>query len=191
MILTMIGTAAVAALAGGVTHAYHKNKEDKIRVAYQNRIRSLQKKIEELIKKIKEKDEEILRLMNKVGDLEIQLRDEAAKRDQIHQMITVLLERQKKLKSVMHALLMIVSFRIRNWKTEKIEIRQQLANANLQAVEVDNLLSTLAQEKERCLAQRNRLQNDRENLATEQQVLEKKIDEESSRLGNGVVSNDM
>lgn len=179
MSLLIMGAIALgsALLAGGGAHVYHQNKYDKMRAEYQSKIDSLQRKIAELIKKIRAKDEEILKLINKVNALEGQLHAETQKRDQINSMIDTLLRRQKKLESILHALVLLVTFRIKNWNAEKIEIKRQLENANLQAIEVDGILSRLQQEKEMVVLERNNAQLARDGLASEQNVLVAEIEE--------------
>lgn len=179
MSLLIMGAIALgsALLAGGGAHVYHQNKYDKMRAEYQSKIDSLQRKIQGLIQKIRAKDEEILKLINKVNDLEGQLHAETQKRDQINSMIDVLLRRQKKLESILHALVLLVTFRIKNWNAEKIEIRRQLETANLKAIEVDGILSRLQQEKEMVIVQRDKAQLVRDGLASEQNVLVAKIEE--------------
>lgn len=179
MSLLIMGAIALgsALLAGGGAHVYHRNKFDKMRAEYQSKIDALQRKIAELIEKIRAKDEEILKLINKVNALEGQLHAETQKRDQINSMIDTLLRRQKKLESILHALVLLVTFRIKNWNAEKIEIRRQLENANLQAIEVDGILSRLQQEKEMVVVQRNNAQHVRDGLASEQNMLVAEIEE--------------
>ena len=92
-------------------------------------------------------------------------------------MIDALLRRQKKLESILHALVLLVTFRIKNWNAEKIEIRRQLETANLKAIEVDGILSRLQQEKEMVVVQRDNAQLVRDGLASEQNVLVAEIEE--------------
>lgn len=184
MSLLIMGSIALgsALLAGGGAHVYHQNKFDKMRAEYQSKIDSLQRKIAELIAKIREKDNEILGLINKVNDLESKLRNESQKRDEINRMIESMLHRQKQLESILHALVLLVTFRIKNWKAEKLEIRRQLENANLRAIEVDGILSRLQQEKEMVVARRDNAQFEKNNFENEQRMLMDEVAETTRRM---------
>lgn len=175
----IMGAVAVCSslLAGGGTHVYHQNKYNKMRNKYQSKIDSLQRKIAELTDKIRAKDEEILNLINKSNDLDGRLYAEAQKRDQINSMINTLLLRQKKLESILHALVLLVTFRIKNWNAEKIEIKRQLEEANLQSIEVDGILSLLQQEKEMVVVQRNNAKLVRDGFVSEQNRFVAEIEE--------------
>lgn len=182
-LLVMAAVALGAAvLGGGGAHVYHQNKYDKMRAEYQSKIEELQRRIAELIQKIRQKDTEILKLGNKVTELEDKLRRETAKRDEINRMIEVLLNRQKKLESILHALVLLVTFRIKNWKSEKLEIRRELEQANLKALEVDGLLSRIEQEKEAVLARRESAQLEKDDLVVDQQALMSEVEETQQRM---------
>jgi chromosome segregation ATPase len=185
LLITGLVALGSAILAGGGIHIRHTNMREKMRAEYQSKIDSLQRKIAELIEKIRAKDEEILKLINKVNALEGQLHAETQKRDQINSMIDTLLRRQKKLESILHALVLLVTFRIKNWKAEKIEIKRQLENANFQAIEVDGILSHLQQEKEMVVLERNNAQLARDGLASEQNVLVAEIEETMRQMNEG------
>ena len=171
-----------ALLAGGGAHVYHQNKFDKMRAEYQSKIDALQRRIQELIEKIRAKDAEILKLANKVNELENSLKKETEKRDQINQMIDVLLKRQKKLESILHALVLLVTFRIKNWKTEKLEIRRELENANLKALEVEGLLNRIEQEKAMVLVRQDNARSEKEGLEEDQRLLMEEVEETRQRM---------
>ena len=187
MSLLVMGLVALgsALLAGGGAHVYHQNKFDQMRAEFQRKIDELQGRIQALIEKIREKDEEILRLTNKVAALEGQLEEEISKRDQINQMIGTLLARQKKVESILHALVLIISFRIRNWGVEKAELRKQLQDARLGAQEAEALIAQIETEKAKVLVRKDDAENaksafesEHEGLVEEMMSVKRQMEEE-------------
>jgi chromosome segregation ATPase len=178
--MSLLITAAIALgsalLAGGGVHVYQQSKYDEMRACYQKKIDVLQRKIAELIEKIREKDQEMLRLMNRNKDLEAKLQNESRKRDEILCMIGALYEKQKRIESILHALVLIITLRIKNWNVEKLEIRKQLENANMKVVEVEEILTRLKEEKEVVKVQRKSVQQEREGLFGEQEKLTLELD---------------
>ena len=179
-LLVGLGIAAAGALVGGVAAGIvGNNKLNKERVAHQEECDRLQKQIEELLKKIAKKDAIILKLSQKIKDLDEEKVLETQKRHQLLQMIDQLEKRQAALESLLAGFIAFVTFRLGKWKSEKIELRKSLEQANNDMNLVDNLLAKI--DKDRNMfeiqmydetSQRDQLAEDRKRLSKEIEMLE-------------------
>jgi len=141
-----IGGAALVAGALGAT-LFEENKLNKERANHQEERNRLQQQIEELLRKIAEKDAIIVKLSQKIKELDEEKLQETQKRHQLLEMIDVLEQRQKALESILSGLLAFITFRLGKWKTEKIELRKSLEKAHADHNVIDALIAKIESER--------------------------------------------
>lgn len=145
----------VAALIGGATTIagtlgawiHGNNKVNKECAAHQEERSRLQKQIEELLKKIAEKDKIILDLQKRIKQLSEQILAETQRRRQLLEMIDTLTKRQEQLESILTALVAFITFRLGQWKRDKIQLRQALLAAHNDKDTVEALLASIEEQK--------------------------------------------
>ena len=174
-ILVGLGIATAGAVVGGVTSGIvGNNKLNKERVAHQEERDRLQRQIEDLLEKIAQKDAIILNLSRKIKDLDEEKKLETQKRYELLKMVDQLEKRQAALESLLKGFLAFVTFRLGKWKSDKIELRKSLEQANNDVSLVDNLLEKI--EKDRKMfeiqmddetSQRDQMAEDRKRLSKE------------------------
>ena len=177
--IAIIAGAASTLLAGGGTAIWANNKINKERAEHQAERNRLQKQIEDLLIKITEKDKIILQLQERIKKLDEEKLEETQKRNQLLEMIDVLEQRQKKLESVLSAVVAFITFRFGKWKRDKQELRQQLLDAGNERIAIENLLLEIEEKKgtfelqfAQETSQRDELYSNREQLTQRIKELE-------------------
>ena len=178
-ILAGLGIATAGALVGGVTSGIvGNNKLNKERVAHQEERDRLQRQIEDLLEKIVQKDAIILNLSRRIKDLDEEKKLETQKKHELLKMIDQLEKRQAALESLLKGFLAFITFRLGKWKSDKIELRKSLEQANNDMILVNNLLDKI--EKDRNMfeiqmndetSQRDQMAEDRKHLSEEFEML--------------------
>ena len=176
-ILAGLGIATAGAVIGGVTSGIvGNNKLNKERVAHQEERDRLQRQIEDLLEKIAQKDAIILDLSRKIKDLEEEKKLETQKRYELLQMIDQLEKRQEALESLSKGFLAFVTFRLGKWKSDKIELRKSLEQANNDMSLVDNLLEKIEKDRKMFKIQMDDETSQRDQMAEDRKRLSKEFE---------------
>lgn len=174
----------VAAIIGGASTLvgtigawiHGNNKVNKECSEHQQERDKLQQQIESLLKQIAEKDQIIINLQKRIKQLDEEKLEETQKRNQLLKMIDQLMNRQQQLESIITALIAFITFRFRQWKYNKIQVRQALLAAYNDQNTIDALLASIEEKKQEVENEFTIESSRREELYTARAILTEKYE---------------